>query len=57
MNHDEMYKQLAIAVGALTIALLDKEIISLDQYNRAYAQATHDVDQEAAKQRDQGETK
>jgi hypothetical protein len=45
-------QKLAIAVGALTIALIDKGILTIAEYNRAYAQATADVDQEAARQRD-----
>lgn len=53
---NEANKQLAIAVGALTIALLDKGIITQQEYDRAYAQATVIIDQEFARKRDaQGE--
>lgn len=52
---NEANEQLAIAVGALTIALLDKGIITPKEYDRAYAQATVDVDQEFARKRDKAE--
>lgn len=50
---NEAIQQLTIAVGALTIALLDKGILTQEEYDRAYAQATNIVDQESAKQRDE----
>lgn len=42
----------AAAYGALTIILLDKGIITLEEYDRAYAQATVIIDQEFARKRD-----
>ena len=45
-------QQLAIALGALTIALIDKGVITQDEYERAYAQATGIIDQEFAFKRD-----
>jgi hypothetical protein len=46
----------AIAYGALVIALIDKGIITREEYDRAYAQATSIIDQEFARKRDaQGE--
>jgi hypothetical protein len=54
---NEATEQLAIAVGALTIALIDKDVITRDEYDRAYAQATVIIDQEFARKRDQKETK
>lgn len=53
---NETMQQLAIAVGALTIALIDKGILSCEEYDRAYAQATTIVDQESARQRDDSES-
>ena len=54
---NETIQQLAIAIGALTIALIDKGVITEDEYNRSYAQATVVIDQEFARKRDQkGET-
>ena len=50
---NEATKQLAIAIGALTISLIDKGIITQEEYDRAYAQATADIDQEFARKRDQ----
>ena len=53
---NEATQQLAIAIGALTIALIDKGVITQDEYERAYAQATGIIDQEFARKRDsQGE--
>jgi hypothetical protein len=49
---NEATQQLAIAVGALTISLIDKGIITQDEYDRAYAQATVIIDQEFARKRD-----
>lgn len=49
---NEPTKQLAIALGALTIALLDKGVISPAEYDRALAQATVIIDQEFARKRD-----
>ena len=51
-NPNEANKAHAIAYGALTIALLDKGVITREEYDRAYAQATVIVDQEEARQRD-----
>ena len=54
---NETIQQLAIAIGALTIALIDKGIITRNEFEQAYAQATVVIDQETARQRDQkGET-
>ena len=50
---NEAVQQLAIAIGALTIVLIDKQVITLEEYNRAYAQATVLTDQEFARKRDQ----
>jgi hypothetical protein len=36
----------------LTISLIDKGIITQDEYDRAYAQATVIIDQEFARKRD-----
>jgi len=52
---NEATKQLAIAVGALTISLLDKNVITQEEYDRAYAQATVDIDQEFARKRDEAQ--
>jgi hypothetical protein len=38
--------------GALVILLLDKGIITQDEYNRAYIQAQHALSQAAARKRD-----
>jgi hypothetical protein len=43
----------AIAYGALTIALIDKGLITEEEYKRAFAQATVIIDQEFARKRDQ----
>lgn len=43
--------------GALVITLIDKGILTKEEFDRAYAQATATVDQEAAKLRDKGESK
>ena len=51
-DFNESNKTQAIAYGALTIALLDKGIISQEEYDRAYAQATAIIDQEFARKRD-----
>ena len=40
--------------GALLIALIDKGILTRQDFDRAYAQATATVDQQAAALRDQG---
>ena len=50
---NEANKNHAIAYGALTIALLQKGVISEQEYDQAVAQATHVVDQEFALKRDQ----
>ena len=50
---NEANQQFAIAIGALTIALIDKGVITQNEYERAYAQATVIVDQEFARKRDQ----
>jgi len=42
----------AAAYGAIVIALIDKGILTMEEYNRAYAQATVIVDQEFARKRD-----
>jgi hypothetical protein len=52
---NEATQQLAIAVGALTIALIDKGVITREEYDRAYAQATVIIDQEFARKRDHKE--
>lgn len=43
----------AAAYGALIILLIEKGIITDAEYTRAYAQATHDIEQEFARKRDQ----
>ena len=48
----EATQQLAISIGALTIVLFDKGIITQDEYDKAEAQATVIIDQEVARQRD-----
>lgn len=50
---NEATQQLAIAIGALTISLIDKGVITQAEYDHAYAQATNIVDQEFARKRDQ----
>lgn len=50
---NEATKQLAIAVGAITMAVLDNGIVTPEQYDRALAQATAIIDQEFAAKRDQ----
>lgn len=52
LDFNEATKQLAIAVGALTIALLDNHVITSEQYDKALAQATAIIDQEFAAKRD-----
>lgn len=49
---EEYHKAHAIAYGALTIALIEADIITQTQYDRALAQATVIVDQEYAAKRD-----
>ena len=49
---NEATKELAIAVGALTIVLLDNGIVTPQQYDQARAQATVIIDQEFARKRD-----
>ena len=49
---NEAIQQLAIAVGALTISLIDKGVITQEEYDRACAQATVIIDQEYARKRD-----
>jgi hypothetical protein len=51
--NNESTQQLATAIGALTIALIDKGILTPEEYDRAYIQAQHTVSQESAKQRDE----
>jgi len=51
-DFNESNKTHAIAYGALVIALLDKGIISQEEYDRAFAQATAMIDQEFARKRD-----
>jgi hypothetical protein len=41
--------------GALVITLIDKGILTREEFERAYAQATATIDQEAARLRDQTE--
>lgn len=45
----------ATAYGALLILLIDKGIITREEYDRAYIQAQHTVSQEFAKKRDEAE--
>ena len=49
---NEAIQQLAIAVGALTISLIDNGTITQEEYDRACAQATVIIDQEYARKRD-----
>lgn len=51
-DFNEANKAHAIAYGALTIALLDKGVLTQQEYDRALAQATVIVDQEFARKRD-----
>lgn len=53
VDFNEANKAHAIAYGALTIALLDKGVLSREEYDRALAQATVIVDQEFARKRDE----
>lgn len=53
LNPNEAIQQLAIAIGALTISLIDKGVITQEEYDQAYAQAIHIIDQEFARKRDQ----
>jgi predicted RNA-binding protein associated with RNAse of E/G family len=50
---NESTQQLATAIGALTIALLDKGLLTQEEYDRAYIQAQQIVSQESARQRDE----
>ncbi len=52
-NPNEATPYLAIAIGALTISLIDKGVITQGEYDRAYAQATVIIDQEFARKRDE----
>ena len=52
---NEANRQHATACGALTIALLDKGVISQEEYNTAYIQAQHIVSQEVARKRDEAQ--
>jgi hypothetical protein len=49
---NEANKQHAIAYGALTIALLEKGVLSKEEFDRGLAQATAIIDQEFARKRD-----
>jgi hypothetical protein len=42
----------AAAYGALVILLIDKGIITREEYDRAYIQAQHSLSQEFARKRD-----
>jgi len=50
---NEAIQQLAIAIGALTISLIDKGVVTQAEYDQAHAQATVIIDQEYARKRDQ----
>lgn len=50
---NEAVQQLAIAIGALTIALIDRGVITQEEYDRGFAHATNIIDQEFARKRDQ----
>ena len=52
---NEANKQHAVAYGALLIALVDKGVITQEEYDRAYIQAQHIVSQEFAKKRDEAQ--
>ena len=52
---NEANKQHAVAYGALIIALIDKGIITQEEYDRAYIQAQHTLSQEFARKRDEAE--
>lgn len=43
----------AAAYGAILILLVDKGIITKDEYDRAYIQAQHTLSQEFARKRDE----
>jgi hypothetical protein len=43
----------AVAYGAILIALLDKGVITQDEYDRAYILAQHIISQEFAKKREE----
>ena len=45
----------AAAYGALIILLIDKGIVTREEYNRAYIQAQHVVSQEFARKRDEAQ--
>jgi hypothetical protein len=49
---NEFAQNLYINIGALVIALIDKGVITKEEYNRGLAQATNIVDQEFARKRD-----
>ena len=55
-ERDEANQQHATAYGALIILLIDKGIITKKEYDRAYIQAQHEVSQEFARKRDEGES-
>lgn len=52
---NEANKQHAIAYGALLITLIDKGVITQEEYDRTHAQATAIIDQEFARKRDDAE--
>jgi hypothetical protein len=52
---NEANKTHATAYGALIIALIEKGVITQQEYDRAYIQAQHDVSQEFARKRDEAE--
>ena len=45
----------ATAYGALLILLIDKEIITKEEYDRAYIQAQHAISQKFARKRDEAQ--
>lgn len=49
-------QQHAAAYGALVILLIDKGIITKQEYDRAYIQAQHELSQEFARKRDKGDS-
>ena len=53
LDPNEAIQQLAIAIGTLTIILIDKGIVTRAEYDQANAQATVIIDQEFARKRDQ----
>ena len=56
IDFNEANKIHAISYGALTIVLLGKGVITREEYDRAFAQATVIVDQEFARKRDSQST-